>query len=80
MAGRNPPSLPAPRRHHRSSGSLRRDKMKKVRFLTPGAKMDIISQNKLDERVMATPAISQGQLILRTEKALYAFAAASSPR
>ena len=44
-----------------------------VTVLRPGNTMDIIAQNKLGERIMATPAISRGQLIVRTDTALYAF-------
>lgn len=44
-----------------------------VSVVRPGDKLDILAQNKLGERVMATPAISQGLLLVRTEKALYAF-------
>lgn len=39
--------------------------------LRPGKEVDIVAKNKIDDVVMASPAISQGSLFIRGEKGLY---------
>ncbi len=38
-----------------------------------GRKLNVLAQNELGERIMATPAIADGTLYIRTEQGLYAF-------
>lgn len=40
--------------------------------IRPGPKLEIVAENDLGERVFASPAVSQGQLIVRGERHLYA--------
>lgn len=40
--------------------------------IAAGPKLEILAQNKLGEYVLASPAISEGQIFLRTDQALYA--------
>jgi len=44
-----------------------------VSVFSIGDDLQILSQNDLKERIMATPALLEGKVYLRTEKALYAF-------
>jgi outer membrane protein assembly factor BamB len=41
--------------------------------LEAGKSLKVLAQNDLGERVMATPAIADGTLYVRTEKHMYAF-------
>lgn len=47
----------------------------KVSVLQAGADWRVLSTSDLAERVVATPAIADGRVFVRTEKTLYAFAA-----
>jgi hypothetical protein len=38
-----------------------------------GKNLDVLAQNDLGERIMATPAIKDGTFYVRTEKHMYAF-------
>jgi hypothetical protein len=40
-------------------------------IVRPGEKLDVVAKNKLGEFCYASPAISQGQLFLRSEKSLF---------
>jgi len=44
-----------------------------VTIFEAGDALKILSRNQLNERIMATPAIVDGQVFVRTEKALHAF-------
>ena len=44
-----------------------------VFVVKPGQELEIVAENQLDSRVMATPAVHQDALIVRTEKSLYRF-------
>ena len=44
-----------------------------VVVLQVGEELKVIARNKLDERIMATPAILEGRIFIRTENSLYAF-------
>ncbi|MCK4644803.1 MAG: PQQ-binding-like beta-propeller repeat protein [Candidatus Aminicenantes bacterium] len=44
-----------------------------VTVFEPGDTLNILARNDLKERIMATPAIVEGKLYVRTEKNLYAF-------
>jgi hypothetical protein len=48
----------------------------KVAVLKPGADWDVLAVNDLAEGSYATPALSGGQIYLRTTDALYCFGAA----
>ena len=39
--------------------------------LKPGRKFELVGENKLDGRVMASAAVVDGSLFVRTDKALY---------
>jgi hypothetical protein len=39
----------------------------------PGDELNVLARNDLKERIMATPAIVDGKIYVRTEKNLYAF-------
>ncbi len=39
----------------------------------PGSRFQVLHQNKLDELTIATPAISQGRLLIRTYSSIYCF-------
>ena len=41
--------------------------------LKAGPRIEILSSRDFGERIAATPVISRGQVLLRTEKALYCF-------
>jgi len=43
----------------------------KVTVIKPGREGEVVAENQLDGRIMATPAIVSGAMILRTDKALY---------
>ena len=38
-----------------------------------GEELEVIARNNLGERIMATPAIMDGKIYIRTEKSLFAF-------
>ena len=40
-----------------------------------GDKLKVLARNNLKERIMATPAIVDGKIYVRTDKNLYAFGA-----
>lgn len=44
-----------------------------VSVIKPDGSLDLISQNKLNEEVNATPAIADGHIYLRTNESLYCF-------
>ncbi len=44
-----------------------------VTVFEPGGDLKVLAQNDLKERIMATPAIADGRIYVRTEKNLYAF-------
>jgi outer membrane protein assembly factor BamB len=44
-----------------------------VVVLDDGEKLNILARNKLDGAILATPAIVDGRLYIRTENCLYAF-------
>jgi outer membrane protein assembly factor BamB len=44
-----------------------------VVMLAAGAELKILTTNKLDDAIMATPALVEGNIYLRTETHLYAF-------
>ena len=43
----------------------------KVTVIQPGTEPKIVAENQLDGKIMASPAIVDDSLILRTDKALY---------
>ncbi len=43
----------------------------KVTVLQPGAEGKVVAENQLDGQIMASPAVVDGALIVRTDKALY---------
>jgi outer membrane protein assembly factor BamB len=45
-----------------------------VAVLAAGDQLNVLARNKLDDRILATPAIIDGKIYLRTESHLYAFA------
>lgn len=45
-----------------------------TKVIRPGKQLDIVSENRLGERVSASPAISQGQLFIRSHQSLYCIA------
>ncbi len=49
------------------------DRRGSVFVLKPGDEFELLSENKLDSRVMATPAAAGNSLFIRTEKSLYHF-------
>src|SRR5262249_41488531 len=44
-----------------------------VTVLKAGLRIDILSSRDFGERIAASPVISDGRILIRTEKALYAF-------
>lgn len=44
-----------------------------VTVFEPGDDLNILAHNEIDERIMATPAILDGKIDLRTENNLYSF-------
>jgi hypothetical protein len=44
-----------------------------VTVLEAGDKLNVLARNNLEERLMATPAIADGKLYIRTAGHLYAF-------
>ena len=44
-----------------------------VSVFEPGDDLNILAHNEIKERIMATPAIIDGKIYLRTENNLYAF-------
>jgi outer membrane protein assembly factor BamB len=44
-----------------------------VTVFEPGDSLNVLARNELKERIMATPAIVDGKIYIRTEKNLYAF-------
>jgi outer membrane protein assembly factor BamB len=44
-----------------------------VVVLDAGAELKILATNKLDSAIMATPALVEGSIYVRTENRLYAF-------
>jgi outer membrane protein assembly factor BamB len=44
-----------------------------VAVLRAGGQQELLSANKLDEEIFATPAIADGKLYVRTVSALYSF-------
>ena len=42
-----------------------------MKVVKPGSKLDIVAENKLDEDTFASPAISQGKLLIRGTDSLY---------
>jgi len=46
-----------------------------VAVLDAGEQLNVLARNKLDGDILATPAIVDGKLYVRTESELYAFAA-----
>jgi outer membrane protein assembly factor BamB len=44
-----------------------------VTVFEPGDTLNVLARNDLKERIMATPAIVDGKIYVRTEKNLYAF-------
>jgi outer membrane protein assembly factor BamB len=47
----------------------------KVTVIAPGDSLEILAQNDLGEPILATPAIADGKIYIRTDGALYAFGA-----
>jgi outer membrane protein assembly factor BamB len=47
----------------------------KTQVIRPGKKLDVVAENDLGEPVSASPAISDGQLLIRTHQSLYCIAA-----
>jgi outer membrane protein assembly factor BamB len=46
-----------------------------IAVLDGGPELNVLAQNRLDGGVMATPAIVDGKLYVRTDSAVYAFGA-----
>jgi hypothetical protein len=44
-----------------------------VTIIKAGPKWDVLSSRDFKQRIMATPVISQGQLFIRTDAALYCY-------
>jgi hypothetical protein len=44
-----------------------------VTVFKPGDELNVLARNDLNERIMATPAIVDGTIYVRTDKHLYAF-------
>lgn len=44
-----------------------------------GRTFEVLAENKLEEYTLSSPAVSEGQIFLRTEKALYAFGKRARP-
>ncbi len=42
-----------------------------MRVVRPGPKFDLVAQNELGERTFASPALSQGQILIRTDQHLF---------
>jgi hypothetical protein len=42
-----------------------------MKVIRPGERMEVVATNKLGEYCYASPAISQGQLFIRTDKSLF---------
>ena len=40
-------------------------------LVRPGKEFDVVARNSLDEAISSSPAISQGQIFIRTHEALY---------
>ena len=40
-------------------------------MIKPGQEGEIVAENQLDGRIMASPAVVDNALVLRTDKALY---------
>ena len=40
-------------------------------LIRPGDEFEVVARNSLDEPISASPAISQGQIFIRTHQALY---------
>ena len=49
-----------------------------TKIVRPGAKLEVVAENKLGEFTFASPALSQGQLFIRGEKNLYCIQEKSS--
>ena len=45
----------------------------KVFVVQPGDKYQAVATNELDSRIMATPAVVNNKIVIRTEKSLYQF-------
>jgi outer membrane protein assembly factor BamB len=45
-----------------------------ITVLKAGRQWDVLSSHDLGERIMATPVVAGGQLLIRTDEALYCFA------
>ena len=45
----------------------------KVTVLEAGPQWEVLAVNDLDEPAQATPAIADGRIYIRTQKALYSF-------
>ena len=51
-----------------------------VVVLDGGEKLKVLATNKLDGAILATPALSDGNIYVRTENHLYAFGQKNSPK
>ena len=47
----------------------------RVAVIEAGAEWEVVSVGEFDEEIWATPALGAGQVLVRTQKALYCFAA-----
>jgi outer membrane protein assembly factor BamB len=50
-----------------------------VSVLGAGAELKILATNKLDGAILATPALADGNIYVRTENQLYAFGKSPTP-
>ena len=49
-----------------------------TKIVRPGAKLDVVAENKLGEYCYASPAVADGRLYLRGEQNLYCIGAAEA--
>jgi len=52
----------------------------RVYVLAAADKFELLAENELGERCLATPAIAEGELLVRTKESLYCFAAIQPPQ
>ena len=48
--------------------------------LNTGRKFDVVARNDLNDRVLATPAVSGGQIFLRTDRHLYCLGSSTAAK
>jgi hypothetical protein len=50
-----------------------------TKLVRPGKELEVVTENTVDESCFASPAISQGQLYIRSERHLFCIGQAAGP-